>query len=246
MSVRTGTFLFLLAALLFLPRAHGNESPGKEESKPSSHPRIQVPKQSAPPESLLVSKAVAQVSQSVITSREVIISHVLDLALAQKKAAPLDRSKWLIRVGSDDFDKELAQIILESVVQLEADNFSIAQVSTEEVQNLTKHADEILKDWSVWTELEVGTVEVEKIIGRKMRAKSFLKFKMETSGVQISDDEAKTFYEKNRVKFGNMPFSQFKDSIKEVLAQEQMQEKLKDWFEILKRKYRVKLLGNAS
>lgn len=194
----------------------------------------------------LISQAVAQVSQHVVTSREVVISYIIDQALAQKKSNNGDKSKWLIKEGTEDFQKHLTQVLLESVVQMEAENFSVGDVTVEEAQKQAKQVDEIVKAWPPWEALEVSSAESEQMITRKMRAKNFLKFKLETAGVQISDDEAKAFYDKNRVKFGNAPFSQFKDGIKEVLAEEMMQEKLKDWFDILKRKYRVKLLGQST
>lgn len=194
----------------------------------------------------LVSEAVAQVGQHVVTSREVLISYIIDQALSQKKIENMDRSSWLLRGREVEFQKHLTQVLLESVVQLEAENFSVGDVTVEETQKQAKLLNEMVKGWSGWTGLEVTTAEAEQAITRKMRAKNFLKFKLETSGVQISDEEARSFYEKNRVKFGNQPFSQFKDGIKEILAEEHMQERLKDWFDILKRKYRVKFLGQST
>jgi hypothetical protein len=200
------------------------------------------------PKGSVISQAVAQVGNHVITSREVIISNIIDqaLMLPVKKGAPIERKDWLLKEDSEAFQKHLAQILLEMVVQSEAENFSIGQVAGSDIAVNEKHLEEQVKGWTPWKQLEVSSAEIHQSLNRKMRAKNFLKFKTETSGVQISDDEAKVFYEKNRVKFGNMPFAQFKDSIKEVLAQEQLQEKLKDWFDILKRKYRVKYLGKSN
>lgn len=194
----------------------------------------------------LISEAVAQVGQHVVTSREVTISYIIDQALVQKKTENIDRSQWLLKGRDENFQKHLTQVLLESVVQLEAENFSVGDVTAVEMQKQAKILNDMVKGWSGWTYLEVTGAEAEQMITRKMRAKNFLKFKLETSGVQISDEEAKNFYEKNRVKFGNQPFSQFKDGIKEILAEEHMQERLKDWFDILKRKYRVKFLGQST
>lgn len=200
------------------------------------------------PQGEVISEAMAQAGQHVVTSREVLISHILDEAMAtpvSKKTPPV-RKAWLLVEKSELFSKHLAQILLEIVVQLEAENFSIGQVSGEDLQTHKAHIEAQVKNWNAWQDLEVSAREVELMVLRKLRAKNFLKFKMESSGVQISDEEAKAFYEKNRVKFGNLPFAQFKESIKEVLAQQQLQESLKDWFDILKRKYRVRYLGQAG
>jgi hypothetical protein len=200
------------------------------------------------PKGEVVTEAAAQAGAHVVTSREVIISYIMDEAMSTpiKKGASPDRKNWQIDVKSDAYAKHLAQILLEVVVQLEAENFSIGQVSPSEVSTFQKQIEEQVAGWEPWQRLEVSTVEMQQTLMRKLRAKNFLKFKMESSGVQISDDEARSFYEKNRVKFGNLPFAQFKDSIKEVLAQNQLQDKLKDWFDILKRKYRVRYLGASN
>lgn len=217
---------------------------GLAQDSKKSEPLLYKPR----PKGELVSEAVAQAGGQVITSREVQISYAIDQAMAVplKKGAPPDRKSWLLKAPSEEFEKHLAQMLLELVVQLEAENFSIGQVSSDDLAAHQKHVDEQMKAWAPWQNLEASLAEVQQMITRKLRAKNFLKFKMESSGVQISDDEAKAYYEKNRVKFGNYPFAQFKDSIKEVLAQEQLQSKLRDWFEILKRKYRVQYLGQSG
>jgi hypothetical protein len=200
------------------------------------------------PKGEIVSEAVAQAGNHVVTSREVQISSIFDQSLAtpNKKAAEIDRKNWLVEAKTEAFNQALAQVLLELVVQMEAENFAVGQVSQEDIQTYEKHAQEQVKDWKPWQELEVSELERQQILMRKLRARNFLKFKTESSGVQISDDEAKRYYEKNRVKFGNSPFAQFREHIKEALAQTQLQEKLKDWFEILKRKYRVHYLGQSG
>ncbi|MNY60610.1 hypothetical protein D3C86_1971860 [compost metagenome] len=58
----------------------------------------------------------------------------------------------------------------------------------------------------------------------------------------ITDQEAQAYYDKNRIKFGSMPFSNFKENIKTFLAQQQLEERLRSWFEVIKRKYKVRNL----
>jgi hypothetical protein len=203
------------------------------------------------PKGVVTSEAVAQAGSYVVTSREVLISHIIDQAMSTpiKKNVIPERKKWLLDEKSEDFAKHLAQILLEVTVQFEAENFSVGSVSDEDVAVQEKHVDEQVKGYAAWKDLEVTVREAQLIILRKLRAKNYLKFRMESSGVQVSDEDAKAYYEKNRVKFGkfgNAPFPQFKEGIKEVLAQEQLQEKLKEWFEGLRRKYRVRYLGQAG
>lgn len=216
-------FLFLISALLVLA--------------------VSAPATTVKP--LSISKAVGQVANQVVTSREVQISYAIEQLLlthgADKNSAP-DRSLWLVQAGDEVFRTHLSQVLMELLIKLEAESFSVAQVSPEEIKAEVKLVTEGMKGWSEWKKWEVNETEVEQLLMRRRVAKNFLKFKTESSGVVISDEECKRYYEKNRVKFGSAPFAQFKDSIREVLAQKQLEEKLKDWFEILKRKYRLRFL----
>ncbi len=192
-----------------------------------------------------VSRGVGQVANQVVTSREVVIVNFIEQALLNNgNKKNIDKSVWMIQLDSPDFQKQLSQWMIQILVKLEAETFSVAQVSAEELKAEINLVKESLKDWHQWKALDVTDVEIEQILLIRKSAKNFLKFKTESAGVVISDIEAKNYYEKNKVKFGGAPFAQFKDGIKEVLSQQQLEEKLKDWFEILKRKYRVRFLKN--
>lgn len=224
---------------------------------------------------VVVSHALAIAAGHVISSREVKISYIIDQALAmplEKEAADKAgesqvvknkkkssiksvnqaanqislKDQWLLVNESSDFQAHLAQVLVEIVVSAEAENFSIGQVDNEEMERWRKHLQEQTQGWAPWKTFEVQTDELSTILNRKLRAKNFLKFKMEASGVTVSEDEVKQYYEKNRVKFGNMPFDQFRQSIRDKLTQDQTQDRLKDWFDILKRKYRVRMLSNQQ
>lgn len=196
----------------------------------------------------MVTSAVAQVSDHVVTSREVQISYVLDQAmdskLESKKTSVKNRA--LLSAGSDAFQKHLAQVLLESVVNYEAENFSIGDVDITQVKDSGRLIESFTKDWAEWKKLDVKTVEIEQMAGRKLRSKNFLRFKSQSSGVSVSDEEAKAYYDKHKAKFGNAAYPQFQASIKEFLVQTHQEEKLKEWFEILKRKYRVKVLSQVE
>jgi hypothetical protein len=197
----------------------------------------------------LVSKGVGQVAGYVVTSREVVISNIfeqvlLNMSISQADKKSINKSTWLLKTDSQEFQKRLSQVMIEILVKMEAESFSVAQVSGEEIKAESQAIKQELKDWSEWKKLEVSDAEVDQILNRRKMAKNFLKFKTESSGVIISDLEAKNYFEKNRVKFGGAGFPQFKEGIKELLSQQQLEDKLKDWFEILKRKYRVRFLKN--
>jgi hypothetical protein len=197
----------------------------------------------------VVSQAVGQADTHVVTSREVQISWILDKAMqvpAVKKGgiAPIpNRSDWVLKTDGVEFQRHLSQVLLELVVSMEAENFSIGQVPASEVQSAMAHVKDMVAGWAPWKNLEVSSGEFEQMMTRKLKARNFLKFKTDTSGVRVTEHDIKNYYDKNRLKFGNTPLAQVKPQIKDFLSQELLQERLKDWFEILKRKYRVKLLG---
>lgn len=192
----------------------------------------------------VISTTVGQVGTYVITSREVVIAGILEkwfLTPGNK-----NRNDWILKEDTNSFRQTLTQVMLEKVVVLEAENFSVAQVSSDEVRKSAAKMQEELKDWSEWKKLEVSSIELEGQFQRHLRAKAFLKFKTESTGVRVSEEEAKNYFEKNRMRFGNLPFSQFRESIRDFLTQKHQEERLRDWFEVLKRKYRVRYLSPPS
>lgn len=186
--------------------------------------------------------AVGRVGNQVVTTREVQMAVLVEKALLGTAVKDVMAAK----PGSPEFTKALTQTMLEQIVALEAENFSVAELTQVELKEKQKQLQNFLKGSLAWTKLEVSERELEVFMSRKLRTSRFLKFKSDSAGVQISDSEALSYFEKNRVKFGPLPFENFKTGIKEYLAQEQLSEKLKDWFEVLKRKYRVQYLDAPS
>src|SRR4051812_33191837 len=121
----------MILLLTFAGHAQGPKKPEALVYKPRSQSEI-------------ASEALAQAGPSVITSREVLISYILDQALATpiKKAGVPERKNWLLNEKDEAYAKHLAQILLEVVVQLEAENFSIGAVSQEELTQAQKHIEE--------------------------------------------------------------------------------------------------------
>ena len=88
--------------------------------------------------------------------------------------------------------------------------------------------------------LEVQPAETKKAIQRKLRAKKFIRFKADSSVVPVTNTEAREYFDNNRLKFGDLPFENFKENIKAYLSRQQVEQRLRDWFEVLQNKYKVK------
>lgn len=191
-------------------------------------------------DSVLISKIVGTAADQVVTSREVQIVNLLEKGLISDKN--------IVVLAPDDtrFNVEVGQVLLEIVVQTESDVFEFNQVTDSEFKAAI---DTIQKNLSVskeWKGLQVSNSELERFLKRKMIAKRFIKVKSDSMKGFITDSEAKEYFDKNRLKFGQVPFAQFKDNIKTFLGQQQLEERLKAWFEIIKKKYKVKNYTNES
>ena len=145
-----------------------------------------------------------------------------------------------LRLGDTGFLGEVTSVLLEVVVFKEAESFSLTKVSDEQVQEAIRKVEKALEGKPFWQGLEVSSNELKKFTTQKLAAKSFIQFKTNSMSGVISDSEALAYYEKNRLKFGDLPFASFKDNIKTFLAQQQLEERTRAWFEIIKRKYKVR------
>ncbi|MGZ3775441.1 MAG: hypothetical protein ACXVCY_13860 [Pseudobdellovibrionaceae bacterium] len=186
----------------------------------------------------VVTETVGQVGEYVVTSREVQISMVLENILYPAKTSP--KGLYEIHPGGSEFRSDVTSVLLEVVVALEAENFNFGNLSEDELAAAILKIERAVAGHAYWNELEVSATELKKFTQRKLVEKSFLKFKTNSMTGIITDQEAQAYYDKNRVKFGTTPFASFKSNIKIYLAQQQLEERLRAWFEVLKRKYKVR------
>ena len=183
----------------------------------------------------MVLKTVGQVADQVITSRTVQINAGLEQALYKRKG-----KVEIPKMDSMAFKKEVSTTLLETTVFMESRNFKLAQVKASEVNKASADALKKLARVPAWKALEVQAPEVRKAILRKLRAKKFIRFKADSSVVPVTNSEAREYFDKNRLKFGDLPFENFKENIKAYLSRQQVEQRLRDWFEVLQNKYNVK------
>lgn len=188
----------------------------------------------------VVSQSVGQVGGRVITSREVQISAVLDRILFPSKDAKSAGDLYEVRLGDTGMMNEVTALLLEVVVDREAESFSVAKISEEQVEQSMRKVEKAVEGKDYWRSLEVGPTELKRFVTQKLTAKAFIQFKTNSMVGIVSDAEALAYYEKNRLKFGDLPFATFKENIKTFLAQQQLEERTRAWFEIIKRKYKVR------
>jgi len=187
----------------------------------------------------LISTGVGLVRTQVLTSREVQMQNLIEAALYEKTAKDKLRMPGL---DSKAFAKAVQDALLEAVVSLEAQNFNLMQVPAEELKTAERDLLKVVKDNRDWKALQITAKELESGLRRKLQAKKFIQFRAESSVLPVTDSEAQRYFEENRLKFGDLPFENFKENIKSYLSKNQVEKRLKDWFDVLLSKYQVKNL----
>ena len=179
---------------------------------------------------------VGSVSDQVVTAREVKIATLVDHFLFSNREA----------LGK--IDDEVYHVLLEIAVAMESKPFSI-DVTDEEIAQSEKKVLASASATSVkgsWDNLDPERKELRTILGFKIKARKFIEFKNKASVLSVSDSDAMQYFEKNKKKFGSAPFSQFKDTIKSVLSQQQAEGRMKDWFVVLQKKYKIRKIASIG
>lgn len=191
-----------------------------------------------------VTEAIAVVDKWVLTSREVQIVKMISDEIGEGSKSR--SSMKLVDEESEEFRIAIGEALMELVLSLEAKNFSFESVSDQQVSKLKKKVVENFRKSSVWESLEVTDEEIEALIARKLFARNFLRFKTEAFTSQISDEDLKSFFEKNKDKMKDSSIDLAKANIQNFVEKQQVEFKLKEWIELLKRKYRMRFLGRAK
>lgn len=199
---------------------------------PSASPAVAAPKVTS------VTRVVGEAGDRVVTSREVRLNQAIAQALGSSSAQVKD--KKILGLEDPNFPSEVLKVLDEWTVYLESLEVGTKLVDSSEVARLSRSVTEFWKNESAWERLEGSSSEIREILERKLAAQSLEKLKGDTSLVTITDAEALQYYKKNRLRFGNLPFENFKDNIKSALIKNQTERRLNEWRSVLRRKYRVR------
>lgn len=187
--------------------------------------------------SRIVTKIVGEAKDQYITSREVQINDAVEQILNSKEAKP---NFQLAEIGQQNFPTKVTEVLTEWIVHFEAQSFSADTVPRSAVEEALQKIDKATSQSADWRRLEISNGELEDLLRRKLSADGFIRLKTESSLMPVTDSEAQAYFKKNRLKFGNLPFTAFRDSIKAHLRQQQMDRRMKDWLDILQKKYKVR------
>lgn len=211
----------------------------------SSTPLPKAAKVEAPVSSSVISitKVVGEVGDQFITSREVKMNAAIEQVLlppaAKPPGSPDDASKIL--TGTErSFPGEVSRVLDEWAVYFEAKSLGSTSVSKSEISRISGLVQTRFSTEPAWKDLDVGAEELKVIVERKIAASEFQKLKSDPALSPVSEDEALAYYKKNRLRFGSLPFSSFSENIKAYLVKTQVERRLAEWHEVLRRKYKTR------
>ncbi len=211
--------------------------PGAPTPKKSRQP-ASTKSQEVTPSTLTITRVVGEAAENIITSREVQINDMLEQAAFGR--LPGQTQIRALRGSEKNFPIEVQTVLREWVIYIEAKSFDSSDVSQADLARTLKTAQENLSSIPAWKSLDATSAEISEILERKLAAKKFLRLKTDSAQVPITDNEALAYYKKNRLKFGELPFSSFRENIKTFLIKQQMDRRLAEWLEVLERKYKVR------
>lgn len=188
---------------------------------------------------LSITKVVGEVGEQFVTSREVRINSAVEQSLREK---PLTTDQGYLIPNPQDraFSGETARVLDEWAIFFEAKSLGSVTVSKSEVSRVLAAVQERWGTKADWLALEPGADELRFLVERKLAADEFQKLKSDPALSPISDEEALSYYKKNRMRFGTLPFSTFKDNIKQFLVKAQIDRRLSEWHDVLRRKYKTR------
>ena len=193
---------------------------------------------SLPPSNLVVlTRAVGEVGDHVVTSREARFDDAIEQALNGKPPGP---DGFRVLTGLEKtFPGEVSRTLDEWVVFLEAKSLN-GQPTSGDVGTSIKAVQDRWGGNPAWIKLEVSPEELRQTVERKLIAREFERLKSDPQLAPVSDDDALSYFRQNRLRFGNLPFSSFKENIKAFLVKQQTERRLAEWREVLRKKYKVR------
>lgn len=182
------------------------------------------------------SEVVAKIGKDVVTSRIVFADTIIENNWSKANSTKDLSTK------SGDFTSELNSYLMERVVYLESRSFSLVKVTESEVESKKKAILSRIKSTSAastWNNLALTSDETNELIKQKIASQKFIDFKSKASYVPVTEAEAFNYYQNNKSHFEGKDYKNIKENMKKDLARQQAEQRLDDWYDILKKKYDV-------
>lgn len=195
-----------------------------------------------PTEARVINQVVGMVQDRVVTAREVQINTMIEMALYPENITSGAGvvMKDLNDFESKEFSKQVTSVLMELVISMEAELVTIARPTKTELQEANKSVSKRWEKKMEWTQLKPSSREVSQMISRKLLAKKFIRFRADTSVTAVSEVELDRYLELNKKRFEGLTLEESRSQIRKILDRQQVERRLKDWFDVLKAKYQVR------
>ena len=195
----------------------------------------------------VINQTLVQVGATVITERDVQLAGLIEdwllfrdvLTRTGKKSK---RKVEILAAQSEGFQKKLQEVVVETLFFLEATQFNVAEVNAKKVTKSVADFLSDLKNSKEFQSMNFAEYEITQGFERAFKASDFIDFLTRSSPAEISPAEIQNYYQANRVRFGQFPLSDFRDTIHEYLKQQAQEEKVRDRLDGLRKKHKVRFL----
>lgn len=178
----------------------------------------------------LLTQTVGTSAFQVVTSREVKATALISRALGKEMDDPS------LEITQDTAGRTLIEI----AVYRESQSLSAVKAESEELKSLVATLKGRLQKNAEWRRLEVSDDELKNWVERKKVANEYMKLKVSSLTVIVTDQEIKDYYDKNRIKFGSTPLEDQRDNIRLFLQKASQRQRIQEWITALKTKYQIR------
>jgi hypothetical protein len=179
----------------------------------------------------LTNKALALVNHKVVTFRQVQIYQEIKKLIS-------DQKKILNELADKDI---LGTYLVDYLLYVEAEQFGLAKVSSEELLDELNQISPKLKSSVPVSQLAPIDSEVLEVITIALKSKVFLEFKLSKFDSMVSAKEVENEYKQNRANYSE-DRGRAIEEIQKELKQKRSMDQIQQWFLFLKRKYKVQFL----
>lgn len=184
-----------------------------------------------------ITRVAGRVSDRIVTTREVILNSLIEDVIYRPKAPKQIQS---LPLTHQQFIREVNAVLLEWAISIDGETLSQMEIGDDRVESEFKRAKSMLRKSETWQLAGGNDQELRSILIRKMKTKKIIEAKLNTTNIPITDLEAKEYFEANRHRFDNSNFLALKENIKSFIAKEQSAARMREWFELLQLKYKVR------
>jgi hypothetical protein len=187
-------------------------------------------------EAVVLSVTVGRVNNHIVTSREVLLHNFVG-----RVAEHLDSGKPLATATkSSEFQKQASETMMDLAISSEAEALQAIVLSPKEIAETVAAVDRALKTNEQLRGYGFSDKEIRTSVVSKLESQKFMAFKTDSSAIPVSDTEVRAYYDKNRDRFGDMPFENFRETIRNYLIKTQVENRVREWLDLLQTKYRIK------